>query len=255
MSLKKDLVKQQYFHNQYLSCKHPVDSVNIHHFRWRLTVGVNVSDSARCVLSLRARRTFTWLPLRVTDLHSSEPTLGPKHLKTPLPVPGLRFRDRRDVTQNIRFSVRRRVVPISEGIDEGETWELLWTLSRWWLSAWPQTPGGETSSDPVLELWPGPGAQIWSWIWVRDQCVSSPLAAAIWRTRADFIKISFKLMKQLFFLHLMFIYRFYDLIHSIFICTNSNLFVCINFKTVLSSKLLSSILMNVSSRNIAKALN
>lgn len=66
----KDLVKQQHFHNQYLSCKHTVDSVNFHHFRWG-RCPVSVSFSARRVLSLRARRTFTWLPLRVTDLHSS----------------------------------------------------------------------------------------------------------------------------------------------------------------------------------------
>lgn len=44
-----------------------------------------------------------------------------------------------------------------------------------------------------------PGAQTWTWIWVRDECVSSPLAAAMWRTRADFIKPSLKLIKLLFF--------------------------------------------------------
>lgn len=154
------------------------------------------ASARRTTLSPSACRTFTWLPLRVTDPHSSggsslrfmspalsdwprpaantAETVAGKH-PLPPPPPPLRCPDRAACRRTwdiwgwkhfcflFIFSLMRRKVHGREVTDDWGTFGLFWASCRWWLRWCCRTRGGKIRRDPRPD--PGPGS-----VWVQLRC-------------------------------------------------------------------------------------
>lgn len=114
----------------------------------------------RTSLSLCARRTFTWLALRVTDPHSSggwfltdcSPSRGEPTPNQPCGEVGVSFgltaaRVWKFLTAAGLFSVLLFVW--RKKTDDWQTFRFFWASCRWWLSSCRQMWDGKTRSEPL----------------------------------------------------------------------------------------------------------